>query len=137
MARRPTQSPPEDRVLSVLDMRNGIERLGRRLEDLKQLDPRSITTYRSPQIVALETAVEQTLVALFGQSTPKFNLYRSACDLEPAPILRVVPDWIGARGGGGGHDRVNVHELQQGIIERQQLRLTRPVPRRLTTIDNE
>jgi predicted nucleotide-binding protein len=57
---------------------------------------------------------------VFGQGTPKFNLYRPACDLEPAPVLRIVPDWIGARGGGGGHDAVNVHELQNGITERQQ-----------------
>jgi hypothetical protein len=31
-----------------------------------------------------------------------------------------VPDLIAVRGGGGGHDGVNVHELQQGIAERQQ-----------------
>jgi hypothetical protein len=119
MARRPTKSPPEDRALSVADMRGGIERLTRRLGELRQLDPRSITTYRSPQIVSLETAIEQTVAAVFGHGTPKFNLYRSAFDLEPAPVLRIVPDWIGARGGGGGHNGVNVHELQQGIAERQ------------------
>lgn len=101
-------------------MRSGIERLMRRLGELRQLDPRSITTYRSPQIVSLETAIEQTLAAVFGQDTPKFKLYRSASDLEPAPVLRMVPDWIAARGGGAGHDGVNVHELQQGIVERQQ-----------------
>ena len=32
----------------------------------------------------------------------------------------MVPDWIAARGGGAGHGGVNIHELQQGIIERQQ-----------------
>ena len=95
MARRPTKSPPEDRVLTVADMRSGIDRLTRRIGELKQLDPRSITTYRSPQIVSLETAIEQTLAAVFGQGTPKFNLYRPACDLEPTPNLKVVPDWIG------------------------------------------
>jgi|SRR5579862_221519 len=120
MARRPTQSPPEDRFLSVADMRSGIERLTRRLGELKQLDARSITTYRSPQIVSVETAIEQTLTAVFGRGTPRFNLYRSACDLEPAPVLRVVPDWIGVRGGGGGHEGVNVHELQHSVAERQQ-----------------
>jgi hypothetical protein len=120
VARRPTQSPPEDRVLSVADMRSGIERITRRLGELKQLDLRSITNYRSPQIVSLETAIEQTMAAVFGSGTPKFKLYRAAFDLEPAPVLRVVPDWIGVRGGGGRHDGVNVHELQHGIAERQQ-----------------
>jgi hypothetical protein len=120
MARHPTQRPSEDRVLSVADMRNGIDRIARRLGELKQFDPRSITNYRSPQIVSLETAIEQTLAAVFGNGTPKFKLYRAAFDLEPVPVLTVVPSWIAARGGGGGHDGVNVHELQHGIAERQQ-----------------
>jgi predicted nucleotide-binding protein len=119
MARRTPQSPPEDRVLSVADMRSGIERLTRRIGDLKQLDPRSIRSYRSPQIVSLETAIEQTLAAVFGQSTPKFKLYRHACDLEPAPNVNIVPDWVAVRGG-GGYAGVDLHELQSGIAERQQ-----------------
>jgi predicted nucleotide-binding protein len=119
MARRPPHPPPEDRVLSIADMRNGIERTTLRLDELKLLDPRSITTYRSQQIVSLETAIEQTLAAVFGQDTPKFKLYRPACDLEPAPVLRMVPDFVAVRGGGGGRDSVNVDELQHGIAERQ------------------
>jgi hypothetical protein len=100
MVRRPAKPSPEDRVLSVAEMRSAIDRLGRRLGELKQLDPRSVTTYRSSEIVSLETGIEQTLVAVFGQGTPKYNLYRLACDLEPAPILDMTPDWIAARGGG-------------------------------------
>jgi predicted nucleotide-binding protein len=118
--RRPPQ-PPEDRSLTVDDMRNGIARLQRRLDELKALDPRSVTDYRSSPIVSLETGIEQTLGAVFGQGTPKFKLYRAACDLEPAPVLTMTPSWIAARGGGGGgRNGVNVHELQQVIAERQQ-----------------
>lgn len=120
MARRPTQFPPEDRVLGVAETRSAIERLTLRLGELRQLDPRSVATYRSPQIVSLETAIEQTLTAVFGQGTPKFKLYRAASDLEPAPVLRMVPDWIAVRGGGAGYDGVDVGELQRGILERQQ-----------------
>jgi predicted nucleotide-binding protein len=115
--RRPTQ--PEDRVLSAADMHSGIERITRRLDELKQLDPRSITSYRDPKIVSLETAIEQTLTAVFGPGTPRFNLYRPAFDLDPAPNLNIVPDWIGVRGG-GGYNNVDIHELQHGIAERQQ-----------------
>jgi hypothetical protein len=116
--RRPPQQP-EDRVLTVAEMRSGIDRLRLRLDALKALDPRSITDYRSGPIVSLQTGIEQTLQAVFGQGAPKFKLYRAACDLEPAPVLRMTPDWIGARGGGGGRNAVNVHELQQGIADRQ------------------
>ena len=116
--RRPPQ-PPEDRLLTVDDMRNGIARLQLRLDELKALDPRSVTNYQSSPIVSLETGIEQTLGALFGQGTPKFKLYRAACDLEPAPVLTITPSWIAARGG-GGRNGVNVHELQQDIAERKQ-----------------
>jgi hypothetical protein len=120
MGRRPTQSPPADHILNVADMGSSIERLTRRLGELKQLDPRSITTYRSPQIISLETAIEQTLADVFGHDTPKFKLYRLAFDLEPAPILDMTPDWIAVRGGGRADAGVNVLELQRGIAERQQ-----------------
>ena len=89
-------------------MRNGIERLRKRVEELKALNPQTIQTYRSAEIVKLETDIEGTLAAIFGERTPKFNRYSSAADLEPAPVLRMTPDWIGARGGGYDNG-VNVH----------------------------
>lgn len=119
MAPRRPPLPPEDRVLTVAEIRSGIERLRLRLDGLKALDPQSVTTYQSHEVVSLETGIRQTLAAVFGQDTPRFKMYRAAFDLEPAPVLRLVPDWIGARGGGGGHEGVDVHELQQGIADRQ------------------
>jgi hypothetical protein len=115
MARRSTPSPPEDRPLSVLEMRSGIQRLNLRTEELRTFDPQSVSTRRSSEIVYLETAIEDTLAAVFGQGTPKFRRYRLAGDLEPAPTLTITPDWIGARGGGGGHRDQNPHELRVGI----------------------
>ena len=117
MARRPTP-PPQDQPLTPQQMRNGIERLRKRVEELKALNPQSIQDYRSAEIVKLETDIEGTLAAIFGERTPKFNRYRSAADLEPAPVLRMTPDWIGVRGG-GYDDGVNIHELQSGIADRQ------------------
>jgi len=99
-------------------MRNGIERLRKRVEELKALNPQTIQTYRSAEIVKLETDIEGTVAAIFGERTPKFNRYSSAADLEPAPVLRMTPDWIGARGGGYDNG-ANVHELQSGIADRQ------------------
>jgi predicted nucleotide-binding protein len=119
MARRSTSSPPEDRSRSVPEMRSGIERLTRRIEELKAFDPQSVSTHRSSEIVSLETAIEDTLAAVFGQGTPKFKRYRPACDLEPSPTLSLTPGWIGVRGGGGGRSGENPHELRHGIDERK------------------
>jgi predicted nucleotide-binding protein len=99
-------------------MRNGIERLKKRVEELKALNPQSIHAYRSAEIVKLEADIEGTLAAIFGERTPRFNRYRSAADLEPAPVLRMTPDWIAVRGG-GYDDGVDIHELQSGIADRQ------------------
>jgi predicted nucleotide-binding protein len=102
-------------------MRSGIVRLQRRLDELKALDPRSITAYQSSTVVSLETGIKQTLAAVFGPDTPRFKTYRAAFDLEPTRVITMTPDWISARGGhGGGHDVVDLHELQNGVAERQQ-----------------
>jgi predicted nucleotide-binding protein len=119
MARRPLP-PPEDHVLTVPEMRSGIERLTRRIQELKAFDSQSVSAHRSSEIVSLETAIEDTLAAVFGQGTPKFKRYRPACDLEPAPTLTLTPSWIGARGGGGGRTGENLNQLRHGIDERKQ-----------------
>ena len=81
MARRSTPSPPEIRSLGVLEMQNGIERLTRRVEELKAFDPQSVSRHGSSEIVSLKTAIEDTLAAVFGQGTPKFKRYRPAFGL--------------------------------------------------------
>jgi hypothetical protein len=84
MVRRPTPSQPEDRILSPSEMRSGIDRLRLRIQELKALDPQSVSDYRSPEIVALQVSIEDALAATFGHRTSKFTRYRSAADLEPA-----------------------------------------------------
>ncbi len=119
MARRPTQSMPEDRFLTVADMRSGIERLKQRFNELQALDPQSIQTYRSEEIVSCETAIESTLAAVLGQGTPKFKQYKSASDLEPPAIYELVPEWVAMRSGGVSEPRINIHALQDGITQRK------------------
>ena len=119
MARRSSSVPPEDRSLSVSEMHNGIDRLKRRIEELKTFDPESVTMRRSSEVVSLETAIEDTLAAIFGQGTPKFKRYRFACDLEPPPNVDFTPDWIAVRGGGSGQSGENLHELRHGIADRK------------------
>jgi len=119
MVRRTTSFPPEDRILSPSEMRSGIERLQLRIQELKALDPQSISDYRSPEIVALEASIQDAFATTFGHGTPKFKRYRLATDLEPAPVLSITPDWVAVRGGSSGPSTRDIQELQQGITERK------------------
>jgi hypothetical protein len=111
----PTPPPPPR---SPAERRNAIERLRRRIGELQALDPLSVQERRSPEIVRLEAAIDETLTAVFGRNTHRYRLYGSAADLEPPAVLSVTPSWIAARGG-GGHNREDIHELQNQIGERK------------------
>jgi hypothetical protein len=118
MARRSTPSPPQPPILSPAEKRHGIGRLRRRIAELQAFDPLSVQGRRAPEIVRLEAAIDETLTAIFGRNTDRYNLYSSATDLEPAPVLSITPSWIAARGG-GMQNRENIHELPTQIGERK------------------
>ena len=117
MVRRP--SAPNAASLSDSERRNLIERLNRRMEELRAFRPLSIRTRRSPEVVGLETAIAETLAAAFGTGTPRRARYNAAADLEPPLVLDMTPDWIAARGG-GKRDHEDVNELRHQITERKQ-----------------
>jgi predicted nucleotide-binding protein len=102
-------------------MRRGIERLKHRVAALKRLDPQSISTRRSSEIVSHEVAIEETLVAVFGPGTPKFLRYAPAATLEPSPI--VTPVWIGPGGEHSGGEDLSY--LQNGIADRKRQAIAR------------
>jgi len=116
----PPSTPPEDKILGAAEMRNGIQRLQKRIQELKELKVGTISSHRSPEIVGLETQMEDTLAAIFGHGTPKFKRYRSAADLEPPQSYSMTPDFMAVRGGYTGPSGADVQELQQGIVQRTQ-----------------
>jgi hypothetical protein len=63
-------------------MRRGITRLQKRIEDLVAFNPKSITKRWGPEVKALETAIEETLSAVFGHNTVQYNRYRRAAALD-------------------------------------------------------
>jgi predicted nucleotide-binding protein len=114
MARRPTPQTPLSPILSPAEKRSAIDRLKRRIEDLRNFEPQSVQARRSPEVVNLEAAIEETLAAVFGHGTDRCNRYSSAAGLEPTAIglLYVGP---GARRQGE-----NIGELRMKIAERKQ-----------------
>ena len=98
MARRALQSPPKTAVLTVDDMKRGIQRIEARIADLGAFDPESVQKRFAPEVTVLQTAIEETLGDVFGTDTVEYNRYRGAARLDRGP-LRVTPYGWGTRGG--------------------------------------
>ena len=114
MARRPTPQTPHSPNPSPAEKRSAIDRLNRRIEDLRKFEPQSVQARRSPEVVKLEAAIKDTLAAAFGHGTDRYNRYSSAADLEPPVIGILVVGGPGARPQGE-----NIGELRMKIAERK------------------
>lgn len=110
MARRSSSvSEPQRAVLTVEQMRRGVARLRKRVEELETFDPQSVHKRYAPEVEVLGTSIEETLGSVFGPSTIEYNRYRHAADID-----------VGGRalsmiGGGGPEPIFQVHEdLEKG-----------------------
>ena len=81
MAKKPTQSSP-DRRITPRDAQAGIARLDRLIADLQQFDPAAMTVKYGPQVEALKVRIDDTLSAIFGHGTPRYERYSGASDLD-------------------------------------------------------
>jgi predicted nucleotide-binding protein len=79
-------------------MRQGIERLNRRIADLEAFDPTSVEERWAPEVKAVEAAIGESLGRVFGHDTPAYRRYSSAANLDrgglvlgggPDPLYRV------------------------------------------------
>jgi hypothetical protein len=82
MAPRSTAPEPQPANLSV---EQKTARLRRRIADLETFDPQSVQEGSAPAVTALETAIEETLSAVFGHATVEYNRYLSAAKLDDRP----------------------------------------------------
>ena len=87
MARRGSTPPaPQPAVLSPAQIEAGIERLQKRLADVKTLDPTSvIDQYNIPEIEALSAALEDTLQRTYGADTADYLRYKPAAQFDNGP----------------------------------------------------
>jgi predicted nucleotide-binding protein len=109
MARRPPAPTPQPAVLSVDQMRRGIARLNKRIEDVETFEPQSVGGRNAPEVSALSTSIEETLGSVFGAGTIQFNRYRRAADVDPTARLGIVV------GGSRPYPLSQVHEdLERG-----------------------
>jgi hypothetical protein len=100
-------------VLTSDAIRLGIAKLNRRIAALEAFDPQSVEQRDAPEVQAIETAISQAIVGIFGNGTFEHRQYRDAATLDQGPrVMQVQPDWIAARSGGfGGHRGDDLREV--------------------------
>jgi predicted nucleotide-binding protein len=68
-------------------MQSGIQRLQKRLEEVKAFDPRSVTAqFEIPHVHKLSAAVEDALARTFGGDSLEYERYRSAAQFDNGPF---------------------------------------------------
>lgn len=87
MARRAVPDKPQAADLTIDGMRLGIERLNRRIADVEAFEPSKITKRFSPDVEALQTAIDETLGRVFGHGTIEYNRYSGAARLDQGPFI--------------------------------------------------
>jgi hypothetical protein len=60
--------------------------INKRIEELDQFDPTKLTKRWAPEVKALETAIDETLGAVFGNGTVEYNRYSSAASLDHGSV---------------------------------------------------
>jgi hypothetical protein len=109
MSRRAQPPEPKRLILTDEQMKRGITRLTKRLEELEAFDPQTIQKRWGPEVKALETAIEETLAAVFGHNTIEYRRYKTAAHLDNVPPL-MRSDYV----GGPFDDR---REAQESVTE--------------------
>ena len=88
MAKRQSPINSERPVQSVTGKRQVILKLNRRIDELKDFDPKSVSSrFSDPQVVAIQAAIKETLSTAFGHGTVEYNRYVSAARLDNGPII--------------------------------------------------
>lgn len=97
MVRRPTPpSNPKRPILTIEQKHRCIDRLNKRINELEAFDPQTIQKRFSPEVLALQNAIADTLSVAFGDGTPEYRRYSSAKRLDDGTAtIQFVPAFGG------------------------------------------
>lgn len=86
MERRPTRSEPQNANLTSVQKRSAIDRLQRRLQDLRAFDPSSVTERYGPEVTQLEQRLRGAIEAVYPAGTVEHRrVAKQASSLDLAP----------------------------------------------------
>lgn len=109
-------------------MRGAIPRLEKRIAELQAFDPQTVNDRSDARIGALEQAIDETLVAIFGADTVDYNPYRGAKRLDRAVLRVCYQPPIHEIRAGLQRGKEQADSILEGIIARfkEELELTPP-----------
>jgi hypothetical protein len=133
MARRssPSREAPR-KVLTLDEIRNGIARVEKRIEELAAFDPQKMTVEYPPELKALSTSIQTTLARIFGEDTADYRLFSPAADLQwsssiffvdarPTPLSEYTNGVASNRERSLALLREVVRTLNEDLVEQEQL----------------
>lgn len=82
-----TTPPPQSPILTLDQLRRRRERIEQCVRDLEAFNPQTVQKrFNSPEVVALQTSIEEALAAAFGDATPAYRRYESAARLDQGAV---------------------------------------------------
>ena len=78
---------PKNAQLTPEQIKNGIKKIQKRIEDLENFNPQTIQECSSPEVEAIEISIDEALSTTFGHNTIEYNRYRGASHLDNGPIF--------------------------------------------------
>jgi hypothetical protein len=102
-SRRSASSKPERPCHTVEQKCAYVKRLKKRIEELEAFNPETVQErFTSPEVMALENAINDALSTAFGYGTVEYNRYRRAVQLDHGPVM-VMPAYGTGRGSADRH----------------------------------
>ncbi|MGV8865584.1 MAG: TIR domain-containing protein [Janthinobacterium svalbardensis] len=93
MATRKAPPPPAQANLTPEQMRKGVLRLNRLIEDIESFDETTLTKRWAPELRSLETTIEGAMASVFGHQTVEYRRYADATQLDHGPVSIVYSDY--------------------------------------------
>lgn len=113
VTRKPT-APPAQANLTVDQMRKGILRLERVIEEIEAFDATKLTKRWSAEQTALEATIEGTLTSVFGHETVEYRRYSRAKSLDHGGVTM---SFSGGPRDNSGEARIYVAEGKGEAIQ--------------------
>jgi predicted nucleotide-binding protein len=127
MARQKPELPAKQpATLSHQQLQAGIERLTKRIEEVRAFDPRSVTEQQNiPQVKKLAASIDEALVRTFGADSLDYERYKDAAYFsngphnyrDPVPIMEVQRSLARSRDRSIALLEQAVESLQERIVE--------------------
>lgn len=87
MARKSSSAAPPTVPKSSQQLRQGIDRIERRIAALDAFDPTSVKERWAPEVKALEAAISDTLDAVFGHNSQRYHRFSGATNLDKGGLF--------------------------------------------------